>query len=163
MKKLFVLALLGLAFCGACTQTQPRPISAIYAVYAVDSLGNNVFPFDSILYPKGYPFTTPFNPYESYWIDSRGNKYGLYRATHPTGIKFGMALADVELEHDLQVNNGQLIWIMCWADSLKKDTLRVIEPHGIETKAKYIILNNDTISNADGYMEPNRQAIFIVK
>jgi hypothetical protein len=54
MKKLFVLALLGLVFCGACTQTQPRPISAIYAVYAVDSLGNNIFPFDSILYPKGY-------------------------------------------------------------------------------------------------------------
>lgn len=163
MKKPFVLALLGLKLCGACTQTQPRELLYSLAIEIVDSLGNNVFPYDPVNFPLGYPFTEPFDPYKSFWIDSRGNQHVLYGSTNMNGITFGTGLEGKSFKDEVTKSNNHLVWVLAWSDSLKRDTLEIFEPDGLSRlRAKYIILNKDTISNAEGYL-PTGNRIFLIK
>lgn len=163
MKKLLVLALLGLALCGACTQTQPRPLGYGIGIEIVDSLGNNVFPYDPVNFPLGYPFTMPFDPYKSFWIDSRGNQHVLYASTTMNGIRFGTVLEGNSFENEVKRSNNHLVWVLAWSDSLKRDTLEIFEPDGLNgLRAKYILFNKDTISNAEGYL-PTGNRILLIK
>ena len=149
MKKLFVLALLGLVAVGGCKKEkladEPKdsPIGWSMTFRLIHKSGELVFPD-----PPPTFITHPFNPSESYHLTGEGTKYDFgFFGNDSTGLIFGMGKTKIELLRDSNyMLHDKFVWKVYLNPNHDPILFEVHHPDLVQGYGAQLILwDNDTL------------------
>lgn len=147
MKNLKLISfLLLLSLAGCKKEKGSGPVWFQADIRLIDSSGNLLFPNYSLQQTN-----VPFDPIESYWLNSLGEKFKFYDkysfpGTPELGLIFGLSQELPSLEMDTRfVSTNTIYWQVVFHPDSAPDHLQIVNPNFNTQVADFIIWNEDTL------------------